>query len=212
MGEHPETSPETPVSAARPEVADTLECLAAANGPLSDGAGLRITMRLWWFAAGAELHVEFLGGDVSGFVPVWPTTGDPGPAPATAAAQLPRRDAPALVETGDPFGQENNCFESGYDRLTLPDGARLVGGGTTPGLSDFAAVLAVDDPRAVLEDLRDQLDEPDDTDGDYPLNEERLADGTSVWTLFGSVRAGGGTCGMNSSPDGTAVLVTTRSD
>jgi hypothetical protein len=203
---------ETPVSEARPDLAGVLDCMAAANGSLPDGAGVRITMRLWWFAAGAELHVELMEGDVSDLVPVWPDTGDPGPAPAAASAQLPERDAPVVVETGDPFGQENNCFESGYDRLTLPDGARLVGGGTTPGLRDFAAVLAVDDPEAVLEALRDQLDEPDSSDGNYQLSEGHLTDGTSIWTLSGSVSAGGGACGMSSSPDGTAVLVTTWSD
>lgn len=203
---------ETPVSATPPDPAEVLDCMAAANGSLPDGTGVRVTMRLWWWAAGAELHVEFREGDVSDYAPVWPTTGDPGPAPVTAAAQLPERDAPDVVETGDPFGIENNCFESGYDRLTLPAGARLVGGGTTPGLSDFAAVLAVEDPRAVLGDLLDQLDEPDNSDGDYQLDEESLADGTAVWTLSGSVSAGGGACGMSSSPDGTAVLVTTWSD
>ena len=117
------------------------------------------------------------------------------------------------VDPGEPFGRENNCFESGYDRLALPAGARLVGGGTTPGLfSDFAAVLAVEDPEAVLGELRDQLDEPDDSEGSYGLSEQPLADGTVVWSLAGGVSAGGGGCSLWSSPDGTAVLVTTSSD
>ena len=213
MGANPDTNPETPVSAARPDAADTLECLAAADGQLSDGSGVMVTMRLWWWAAGADLHVDVLEGEVGDSDFVWPVTGDPGPAPATAAAQLPERDAPSAVDAGEPFGRENNCFESGHDRLTLPSGARLVGGGTTPGYThDFAAVLAVDDPEAVLGALRDQLDGPDSSDGHYGLGQRPLADDTPVWSLTGGVDAGGGGCAMWSSPDGTAVVVTTSSD
>jgi hypothetical protein len=208
---NPTVPQQTPVSAARPDVADALDCTAAANGPITDGSGLRLTMRLWWHAAGAELHVQLHEGRVDDFVSAWPGT-DPGPAPAAASAQLPQKDAPPSVDPGDPFGRENNCFESGYDRLTLPTGARLVGGGTTPGLGDFAAVLAVEDPESVLGELKDQLDEPDDSNGQYRLVKGQLADGTSVWSLDGYVEAGGGACSMSSSPDGTAVLVTTYGD
>jgi hypothetical protein len=204
---------DTPVAAARPEIADSLSCEAAASGLLGDGTGVRVSMRLWWWAAGAELHVQILEGDLDDYVSVWPTTGDPGPAPATAAGQLPRRDAPVAVGPGDRFGRENDCVESGYDRLALPAGSRLVGGGTTPGLAtDFAAVLAVEDAEAVLGELQAQLDEPDSSDGSYGLSEEPLADGTLVWSLGGAVSAGGGGCAMWSSPDGTALLVTTSSD
>ncbi|MBJ7450524.1 MAG: hypothetical protein JHC71_00405 [Blastococcus sp.] len=214
LGANPTVPQQTPVSAARPDVADALSCDAAANGPITDGSGLRLTMRLWWFAAGAELHLQLYEGRVDDFVSAWPET-DPGPAPTAASAQLPPRNAPPSVtpgDPGDPFGRENNCFESGYDRLTVPAGARLVGGGTTPGLGDFAAVLAVEDPEAVLGELRDQLDEPDDSNGHYRLTEGQSADGTSVWSLSGYVEAGGGSCSMSSSPDGTAVLVTTYGD
>ncbi|SEP15071.1 hypothetical protein [Trujillonella endophytica] len=220
MRANPGTSPETPVSAARPDVADAVDCFAAARGPLSDGTQVIVEMGLWWWPAGAELHVEVSEGALSeGDVDVYPSSypeTDPGPAPATAADQLPERNPTVSVGTGDPFGEQNNCFELGYDRLTVPAGARLIGGGTTPGLvgfaRDFAAVLAVDDPEAVLGELRDQLDEPDSTDGDYRLGEERIADGTSVWSLSGGVSAGGGGCYMWGTPDGTAVLVTTSSD
>lgn len=202
---------DSPVSAPRPDIADAVDCDAAANGRLPDGTGIRITMSLWWWAAGAEIHVEVAEGDVEGLVSPYPET-DPGPAPATASEQLPDRDAPTAVDAGDPFGRENNCFETGYDRLTLPAGARLAGGGTTPGFRDFAAVLSVDDPEAVLGELRDQLDDPADENGHYDISEEPLADGTEVWTLTGGVDAGGGGCHMLSSPDGTAILVTTQSD
>ncbi|RBY85170.1 hypothetical protein [Blastococcus sp. TF02A-26] len=203
----------TPVTGPAPATTAALDCRGGGHRSLQDGPGVGIAMRMWWWDAGAELHVDYFEGDLGDLFSGGPTTGDPGPAPATAADRLPKRDAPVAVEIGEPFGRENNCFESGYDRLTLPAGARLVGGGTTPGSTgDFAAVLAVEDPRAVLGALRDQLDGPDSSFGNYGLDEVALADGTLVWSLTGGVEAGGGGCSMWSSPDGTAVLVTTSSD
>ena len=201
-----------PVEQARPDLADTLDCQASARGPLSDGTQSMVDMRLWWWDAGAELHVQISEGGVAEPPYSYPET-DSGPAPVTAGDDLPEREPQASVDEGDPFGSENNCFEAGYDRLTLPDGARLVGGGTTPGVYvDFAAVLAVDDAEAVLRRLMDQLDDPDDSGGKYGVREERLADGTPIWLLTGAVQAGGGVCAMWSSPDGKAVLVTTTGD
>ncbi len=212
LAEVPSAPTGGPVEEARPDLADTLDCQATARGPLPDGTQVEVGMRLWWWDAGAELHVEITEGGTVEPPYAYPET-DPGPAPATALDQLPERDPQPSVDVGDPFGRENNCFEAGYDRLTLPDGARLVGGGTTPGLYvDFAAVLAVDDAEAVLGELRQQMDDPDMSDGDYGVTEESLADGGTVWVLSGGVSAGGGGCSMWSSPDGTAVLVTTSSD
>jgi hypothetical protein len=203
--------PDVPVSMSRPDHADAMSCQAGATGPPANGAQVRVEMQLWWWGAGAELHVEISeGGPVDR--PAYPTYSERS-APATAVAQLPELAPRPSDGPGSPFGQENNCFETGYGRLTVPGGARLLGGGTTPGLyADFSAVLAVEDPEAVLRELEDQLDDPDETGGDYRVDAARLADGTTVWQLSGSVSAGGGGCGMLSSPDGTAVLVTTRSD
>ena len=214
LAEVPSAPTSGPVGKARPELADTLDCQAVARGPLPDGTQVLVGMRLWWWDAGAELYVDISEGGMPEPPYAYPGTDpDPGPAPATALDQLPEREPRSPVDVGDPIGSENNCFEAGYDQLTLPDGARLLGGGTTPGLYvDFAAVLAVDDAKAVLERLQDQLDDPDDSGGDYGIREERLADGTPVWVLPGGVDAGGGVCAMWSSPDGTAVIVTTSSD
>ena len=212
LAEVPSAPTSGPVAEARPELADTLDCQAVAGGPLPDGTQVMVGMRLWWWDAGAELHVDISEGGVPEPSYAYPGT-DPGPAPATAVDQLPEREPQPPVDVGDPFGSENNCFESGYDRLALPDGARLVGGGTTPGLHvDFAAVLDVDDAEAVLGQLRDQMDDPDESDGDYGLRKESLAGGRTIWALGGGVSAGGGACSMWSSPDGTAVIVTTSSD
>lgn len=201
---------QTPVGLPLRTDADALDCDAFARGATTDGTQVTVQAGLWWAAAGAELHVEISQG---GSGDAAQSRGPVGPrAPARAGERLPERDPQTSVEAGDPFGRENNCFETGYDRLTLPDGARLVGGGTMPGLYDFAAVLAVEDAEAVLEELRGQLDDPGDSGGYYDLSEERLGDGASVWVLSGSVSAGGGGCDMWSSPDGKAILVTTSSD
>ena len=203
---------DTPVAMPRPELADTLDCEAVARGQRPDGSFVIVDMRLWWSAAGAALRVEISQGDVSEvdipqgsgseseLAASYPET-DPGAAPSSAGGQLPERDAPTSIDAGDPFGGATDCFESRYDRLTVPAGARFVGGGL------YRSVLAVEDPEAVLRDLRDQFDDPDDTSGHFDLGEERLDDGTLVRTLSVLVDAGGGACEMRSSPDGTAVLV-----
>jgi len=212
LAEVPSAPTSGPVEKARPDLADTLDCQAVARGPLPDGTQVMVGMRLWWWDTGAELYVDISEGGMPEPPYAYPGT-DPGPAPATALDQLPEREPQPSVDVGDPIGSENNCFEAGYGQLTLPDGARLLGGGTTPGLYvDFAAVLAVDDAESVLGRLEDQLDDPDDSGGDYGIREERLADGSPIWVLSGAVGAGGGVCAMWSSPDGTAVLVTTTGD
>ena len=118
-----------------------------------------------------------------------------------------------MPDVGEPFGLETNCFESGYDRLRVPPGARVVGGGTAPVLGSFAAVLAVSDPEAVLEHIADQLDPtgPDVGEGSVTIKQVDLSDG-SIWLLNGEVGAGGGGCRMWSSTDGQAVLVTASND
>ncbi len=212
LAEVPSAPTSGPVDQPRPDLADTLDCQAVARGLLPDGTQVLVGMRLWWWDAGAELYVDISEGGMPEPPYAYPGT-DTGQAPAMARDQLPEREPQPSVDVGDPFGSENNCFEAGYDRLTLPEGARLLGGGTTPGLYvDFAAVLAVDDAESVLGGLRDQLDDPDEDGGDYGISEERLADGTTVWVLTGAVDAGGGFCAMWSSPDGKAVLVTTTGD
>jgi hypothetical protein len=83
----------------------------------------------------------------------------------------------------------------------------------TPVLGSFAAVLAVADAHATLQDLACQLDPTGPGAGEGSVSIERLdLSGDSVWLLSGDVSAGGGSCQMWSSPDGHAVLVTTWND
>lgn len=207
----------------RPDGADALVCTATAHGPSPGGGLISITARLWWDAEGAELGLEVSAGDVLGVgddavaagdddqIQAFPD--DPGPAPPSAVGQLPPVEDAPDASAGDPFGQETNCFEDGYARLRIPDGARLVGGGTAPVVGSFAAVLAVADARAALEDIAAQLDPtgPDAGDGSVTIEQVGLS-GDRIWLLTGDVGAGGGSCEMWSSPDGQAVLVTTWND
>lgn len=196
------------VSEPRPKDADALDCQASADGTSPQGRLIIVQMRLWWWAAGAEIGIEIFDGATAQYT--YPEA-NPGRAPATAADQLPSRSDAPLPSVGEPFGRENNCFETGYERLRVPVGARVVGGGSTPGLEDFAAVLAVTDARIVLEALLAQLDGPDTAGGSFTISHD-LVTGGSVWKLSGGVDGGGGGCEMWSSPDGGAVLVTTHSD
>jgi hypothetical protein len=198
------------VSEPRPPEADTLACDASAGGTSRDGRLIRVGVRLWWWAAGAELGIDFYDDATPVADASFPDV-DPGPAPASAVDQLPPRDDPVQPSVGDPFGRETNCGErGGYRRLRLPEGSRLVGGGTSPVLGDFAAVLAVADVEEVLEALRSQLDSPD-TGSVYEVKRERTTDGASIWTLSGG-SDGGGFCSFVSNPDGHLLLVTTTSD
>lgn len=202
--------PGLPITGPRPDFADAMSCDAGATGSLSDGTQVMVQLSLWWWVAGAELRVEISEGDLSEYASSRVTVRRP--APATAVGELPDRDPQASVGPGDPFGRPTNCFATGSQRLTLPDGGRLIGGGNTPlGRHDFAAVLAVEDLGVALGDLRDQLDGPDLSDGEFRLSEERLVDGRTVQSLSGGATGGGG-CDVWSSPDGTAVLVTATSD
>lgn len=200
------------VSEPRPQNADTLVCSATAAGVSHEGRRIIVSMQLWWWAAGAEIGLEIIDGVKPDPLPA-DSASDPGPAPAAAWEQVPPRSQHELPAVGEPFGGENNCFETGYDRLRVPDGARVVGGGTTPVLGDFVAVLAVTDASTVLDQLLRQIDPtgPDSGDGSFSISHEDLAPGGSVWRLSGLV-GGGGTCEMWSSPDGHAVLITATSD
>jgi hypothetical protein len=136
------------------------------------------------------------------------TPDDPGPADSADLRGLPRDRTPDAPEEGDEFGVEHNCFERGYDRFRIPEGAQYVGGGRTVRTDP---VLEVDDPQAVLEALRAQLDDPDDTSGAWSITHETI-DGEAVWTMEGSVEAGGGACRLYTIDDGRYLVVTVHSD
>lgn len=198
------------VSEPRPPKADTLACDASAEGTSRDGRLIRVAVRLWWWAAGAELGITVYDDATPVDDASLPDV-DPGPAPQSAVDELPPSDDPVRPSVGDPFGRENNCGErGGYRRLRLPEGARLVGGGNSPVLGDFAAVLAVSDAEDVLGALRSQLDSPD-VGSVYEVKRERTTDGASIWTLSGGSDSGG-FCSFVSNPDGHLLLVTTTSD
>jgi hypothetical protein len=137
-----------------------------------------------------------------------PVPDDPGPVDSADLRGLPKDRTPDAPDVGDPFGGTHNCFERGYDRFRLPKGARFVGGGRTARTDP---VLEVDDPEAVLEALQDQLDDPDDTSGEWPITHETV-DGEEVWSMSGSVEAGGGACHLYTIEDGRYLVVTTHSD
>jgi hypothetical protein len=192
----------------RPDGAEAMACDGSSYGPTPGGGSISVTARLWWRAEGAELGFEIsVGeGEYSRSRTYGTAGGDPGPAPASAAAELPVRDVPVVPEVGEPFGLETECFGY-YARLRVPPGARVVGGGSAPVLSGFAVVLAVNDPEAVLEHIADQLDPtgPDVGEGSLTIQQVDLPDG-SVW-LLAEGGAHSGSCRMWSSPDGRAVLV-----
>jgi hypothetical protein len=209
----------------RPQGNDVLRCEASAQGPTGDGELVSLAATLWWGSEGAELGLEVAAGETLGQGPVAVSLGDPdavrafpegvfAPAPASARVDLPPAPPAAHVaEPGDRFGAETNCFESGYDRLRVPAGARLLGGGVTPVLSSFGAVLAVRDPEAALREIAAQLDPSGPADGEGAATVERAeAGGRPVWRLDSSVGAGGGSCEMWSSPDGHAILAIAHND
>lgn len=133
---------------------------------------------------------------------------DPGPVDSADLRGLPRDKTPDVPTEGDEFGVEHNCFERGYDRFRVPEGARYVGGGRTVRTDP---VLEVDDPQAVLEALREQLDDPGDTSGEWSITHETVDDEV-IWTLEGSVEAGGGACRLYTIDDGRYLVVTVHSD
>lgn len=189
----------------------SLACGASAGGTSAGGRGVSINADLWWWASGAEMSVKISDTDTPIAAFMYPAT-DPGRAPSRAAARLPARTTGLLPDVGEAFGRNTDCFEGADSRLRVPTGARLIGGGTTPILEDFAAVLAVVDARSVLEALRSQLDDPDVPGGSYTIRSEQLPDGKAIWMLDGTANDGGGSCWMRSSPDGAAVLVTAHGD
>lgn len=132
----------------------------------------------------------------------------PDPVPAGAADHLPASPPTPVVEEGDPFGSDVNCFSgTGYTRTLLPAGATWV---ADIGFGNVS-VLAVDDPRAAIEALQAQFEAggPDESSG---IRTVELADGTSILTYSHGVSAGGGGCTVRSSPDGRFVQVSRYAD
>lgn len=128
--------------------------------------------------------------------------------PAGAADHVPASLPSGPVGEGDPFGSEVNCFSgSGYTRTLLPAGATWV---ADLGYGDVS-VLAVDDPRAVIEALQGQFESggPDESSG---IRTVELDDGASILTYAHSVSAGGGGCSVRSSPDGRYLRVERNAD
>ena len=214
-----------PAAAGRPPGEVALSCEASAQGPTGGGELMSVTARLWRGSAGSELGLEVVAGDVLGVGSTAVKAGDPGavrafpegddpPVPARARADV--RPLPAGRHTAGPgerFGAKINCFESGYRRLRVPAGARLVGGAGTPALDSFGAVLAVRDARAALRALAGQLDPTGPAEGEGTATVRRaVAGGHPVWRLSASVGTGGGSCEMWSSPDGHAVMVIAHND
>ena len=212
----------------RPDGFEAMECDGGGYGPTPGGGSISVDARLWWQAEGAELGLAISVGEGEYSRSYGTADRDPGPAPASAVAQLPARDmpvrridpvrpgqlVPVVPGVGEPFGLETACFERGSGRLRVPPGARVVGGGTapvSPAVGAFAAVLAVNDPEAVLQHIAHQLDPtgPDAGEGSATIEKVDLSEG-SVWFLNSDVSAGGGSCRMWSSPDGRAVLVLTE--
>ncbi len=74
-------------------------------------------------------------------------------------------------------------------------------------------MLWVSDPGAVLDDIAAQLDPtgPDAGEGTATVERVDLAYG-KIWRLTADVGAGGGSCVMWSSADGTAVLMMVHND
>jgi hypothetical protein len=118
-----------------------------------------------------------------------------------------------LPERGERFGRENNCLETGYGYLHVPRSAKVIGGGNTPAIEDFAAVFEVDDPNTALGDLADELDPtgPDRGDGVARVTTENTPRG-KVWSLTADVGGGGGACAAWTTPGGRYLIVTTHSD
>jgi hypothetical protein len=203
------STPVRSVAEPAPAGADGVTCAGSATAA---GGAVSFLAELWVSPDGAELGVETLPAEPGSEAQSYPEVGT-GAAPAGAADRLPPVEQPALPRVGEPFGRENNCFESGYERFTVPEGAEVVGGGNAPVLEDFAAVLAVDDAPAVLEALAGQLDPTGPSTGDAAIDvRQARVPGGQVWELTGSVSAGGGACGIWSSPDGKLLLVMTHSD
>jgi hypothetical protein len=203
--------PSGPVTEPRPSGSRAMNCETGAGGPLIEGRGMYLQARLWWAAKDAELALLISDRDES-MLTRFPDA-DLGPAPTSALAQLPpRHDAP-LPTVGQRLGFANDALE-GSLYLRVPPASRVIGGGQTPSIEDFEAVLAVGDAHAVLTSLAHQVDAngPKIGSADVHLERTELADGSSAWALRSLINDGGGSTEMLSSPGGKAVLVTTRSD
>lgn len=201
-----------PVAASegQPDEWMALTCTAGAAAEL-EGELIFLEARLWLWEEGAELALAFSPGERTGSF--WFPEGEHSPVPDDVARDVPQVERGDEPETGEKFGRENNCFEEGYARFRVPKGATVIGGGRTPALRDFAAVLRVEDAEGVLRDLGEQLDPtgPDEGDGFVSIEAVKTEAG-EVWQLHGSVSAGGGSCAAWSSEDGQFVYVTSSSD
>jgi hypothetical protein len=136
-------------------------------------------------------------------------TPTPVPVPEGAADHIPPTTEPAIVAEGEPFGGEVNCFSGqGYARTVLPAGATAVEAGADKGQ---VSVLAVDDARAVIEDLQAQFEGgmPDETAGIEVVD---LGDGSTISSYSHGVSAGGGACSVRSSPDGRYLRIERSAD
>jgi hypothetical protein len=197
-----ERSVPVPVVESRPPDADTIRCNASATGESH-----ALIAELRWSPEGAALVLDFQ--PAVGAPGRYPDD-EPGPAPPEAAESLPAIDDRPLPVEGEPFGREMNCGEDDYQRLRVPSGARLVAP-PPQSAGEVEGVLAVDDAKQALEDLRAQLDIPDDRSGSYDIEERELPDGSPAWQLSGG-SDGGGVCRMWTSPDGNALIITAHSD
>ena len=200
---NPDNGYPAPLATPRPSGLTTVECVAGATLETS-GDPSNLSLDLWLTEDGAELALGIDHGSPTGPVPET----DPGPVQSADLRGLPEDRTPEPPDVGEPFGPKHNCFETGYARFRVPEGATFRGGGRTPATNP---ILAVDDPEAVLRALRAQLDDPADPSGTYDIAQQEVGDEV-VWTLSGSVSAGGGTCTIHSFENGHALVLTTHSD
>lgn len=197
---------------------------AASDGsraPVADGEP---TFRIGWLdcdgsAASSTRLVSISlrsGGESPGTIRVeagpaqWTTPPeDTTPVDDAARDLLPEPAAPEEPAPGDPFGGEGNCFDAGYTRFPLPDGATLV---ATEGGPDGTSVLAVDDIDGAIRSLEAAAYAGDDVYTPAGPRDLPVSDGATV--SFGniSIDAGGGACELLGSPDGRFLLITMYSD
>jgi len=202
-----------PVSEAHPGGVHALDCEAGMGGSVVNGVSVYLEARLYWSPRGAELALAISEEDKQLRDPFAGPDPYPDRAPAGALALLPHRSDASLPKVGQPLGSRNDALERGQ-LLHVPPDARVVGGGRAASIADFEAVLAVGDAHAVLLSLGRQVDPtgPKVGDGQVTLTRQQTPGGRSIWYLNTLIQAGGGATEMWSSPDGKAVLVTTRSD
>ncbi len=140
------------------------------------------------------------------------------PVPAGSADLLPDPlDAEPEAEPGNDLLRTEWCrSERDAGDLAVPEGARVlarpVGGAVHPDPGDLA-LLVVDDAEATLTALYDEAAGEGGADGEggffgEPPTEVELQDGASAWRVTFGASAGGDTCSLIASPDGTTVFMT----